>query len=88
MHETEQIATRGLNFPAVREVRTLGAIGVVELHKPVDMHVIPDEFVKRGVWVRPFGKLVYVMPPYIISPTELSALTDAIIDVVKNLSRA
>ena len=84
---TEQLATCA-NFPAVREVRTLGAIGVVELHKPVDMHVIPDEFVKRGVWVRPFGKLVYVMPPYIISPTELSALTDAIIDVVKNLSRA
>ena len=76
------------SLPAVREVRTLGAIGVLELHQPVDMRTIPDEFVKRGVWVRPFGKLVYVMPPYIISADELTTLTDAIFDVVKTLGRA
>lgn len=67
---------------AVAEVRCLGAIGVVELKKPVDMESIQAEFVKRGVWVRPFGKLVYVMPPYIISNFELEALTSAICEVV------
>ena len=71
-------------FAAVRSVRTLGAIGVVELHAAVDMHRIPYEFVDRGVWVRPFGRLVYVMPPYIISETELATVTDAITDVLSD----
>ncbi|MGR8950725.1 MAG: adenosylmethionine--8-amino-7-oxononanoate transaminase [Gammaproteobacteria bacterium] len=75
---------RSLN--SVLDVRILGAIGVVELHRSVDMHTIPDEFVKRGVWLRPFGKLLYVMPPYIISPADLSTLTSAMFDVTKNLS--
>ncbi|WP_319764849.1 adenosylmethionine--8-amino-7-oxononanoate transaminase [Maridesulfovibrio sp.] len=66
----------------VEDVRCLGAIGVVELKKPVDMESIQREFVKRGVWVRPFGKLVYVMPPYVISNLELEALTSAICEVV------
>lgn len=63
---------------AVREVRVLGAIGVVELHKPVDMHRMPALFVDCGVWVRPFGRLVYVMPPYIIDQGDLRILTRAI----------
>lgn len=67
---------------AVADVRCLGAIGVVELKEPVDMDSIQREFVKRGVWVRPFGKLVYVMPPYVISNLELEALTSAICEVV------
>jgi len=46
------------------------------------MDLIQSEFVKRGVWVRPFGKLVYVMPPYIISNFELEALTSAICEVI------
>ena len=70
----------------VVDVRVLGAIGVVELDTPVDMHTIPAEFVKRGVWVRPFGKLVYVMPPYIIEVAELNTLCDAIYTVVKGLT--
>lgn len=69
----------------VKDVRVLGAIGVVELDKAVDMYTIPAEFVKRGVWVRPFGKLVYVMPPYIIQENELKKLCDAIYSVVSNM---
>jgi adenosylmethionine-8-amino-7-oxononanoate aminotransferase len=71
-------------LPAVAAVRTLGAIGVVELHGTVDMHRIPHLFVERGVWVRPFGHLVYVMPPYVISDDELIVVTDAITAVVSD----
>ncbi|BCO30751.1 adenosylmethionine-8-amino-7-oxononanoate aminotransferase [Thiohalobacter sp. COW1] len=67
----------------VRDVRVLGAIGVVELIHPVDMHTLPEAFVQRGVWVRPFRNLVYVMPPYIISDDELATLTGAMCEVVR-----
>ena len=73
------------DLPQVNDVRALGAIGVVELRQEVDMHRVPGEFVKRGVWVRPFGRLVYVMPPYIISDDELATLTTAICEVITEL---
>lgn len=73
------------DLPQVADVRTLGAIGVVELHHPVDMRTIPHAFVNRGVWLRPFGRLVYVMPPYVISDEELTKLTAAIVAVVAEL---
>ena len=73
---------------AVADVRVLGAIGVVELHAPVDMRQIQPRFVERGVWVRPFGKLVYLMPPFVIEASDLRRLTDAIVDVVGGLERA
>lgn len=65
----------------VSDVRVKGAIGVVELDHPVDMTRIPDEFVNRGVWVRPFNKLIYLMPPYIIEPEQLRSLTRAVEEV-------
>lgn len=67
----------------VKEVRTLGAIGVVELNEEVDLAYLTPAFIKSGVWVRPFLNLVYIMPPFVISQTELSHLTSAIYDVIK-----
>ncbi|WP_066629819.1 adenosylmethionine--8-amino-7-oxononanoate transaminase [Labilibacter marinus] len=66
----------------VNDVRCLGAIGVVELKESVDMAVIQKAFVEKGVWVRPFGKLVYLMPPFIISDAELETLCTALYEVV------
>ena len=70
----------------VEDVRVLGAIGVVELTSPVDMHTIQPLFVDAGVWIRPFGKLVYLMPPFIIQNDDLETLTTSIVDVVSNIS--
>lgn len=72
-------------YSAVKDVRIKGAIGVVELHEPVDMQSIQADFVEQGVWIRPFNKLVYIMPPYIISQNELSKLTSAIHHILKHL---
>ena len=69
----------------VKDVRVLGAIGVVELTFNVDMKTLQQEFVRRGIWIRPFGKLVYVMPPYIISEQELTTLLEQLAEVVKNI---
>ncbi|HIQ47954.1 MAG TPA: adenosylmethionine--8-amino-7-oxononanoate transaminase, partial [Sulfurovum sp.] len=67
----------------VKEVRILGAIGVVELHKGVDLSFMTSAFVEKGVWLRPFLNLVYIMPPYIISQEELHHLTTAIYEVIE-----
>lgn len=71
--------------PAVHDVRVKGAIGVVELKHPVDIHRMQPRFVALGVWVRPFSNLVYLMPPFIVQPEELSRLTAAIGTVVREL---
>lgn len=71
------------SLAGVKDVRVLGAIGVVELDQPVNMSRIQKRFVDNGVWVRPFGRLVYVMPPYIIGSKDLHILTRAIVRVVE-----
>ncbi len=69
-----------LNMDSVSDVRVLGAIGVVEMKQEVNVPNAQHFFVQRGVWIRPFGKLVYIMPPYIISAQQLSSLTKAIVE--------
>ena len=73
------------NYPHVSDVRVLGAIGVVELDKPVDLKQVQPLFVDQGVWVRPFGRLVYLMPPFIISEADLKTLTEAVVRVIEQL---
>jgi adenosylmethionine-8-amino-7-oxononanoate aminotransferase len=68
--------------PGVVDVRVLGAIGVLELERPVDMRRVMPAFVERGVWLRPFGRLVYAMPPFVTSPEDVDRIATCIREVV------
>lgn len=68
----------------VADVRVLGAIGVVETHHPVDMAALQAFFVEQGVWIRPFGRLIYLMPPYLISREQVAKLIKAVTLAVQN----
>lgn len=70
------------SWEGVADVRIKGGIGVLELNQPVRMATITKRFVDKGVWVRPFGKLVYVMPPYVISDEDLNLLLTAMTEAV------
>lgn len=72
--------------PEVNNVRILGAIGVVELNNAVDVARTQALFVELGVWIRPFGRLMYIMPPYCISTQQLSKLTHAIAQYLKSVT--
>lgn len=67
----------------VVDVRTLGAIGVIELNSNVNVEKIQQYFKSQGVWIRPFGKLIYLMPPYISNEQDLTTLCDAIYNAIK-----
>lgn len=83
----EALLERGLSpardLDGVADVRCLGAIGVIELEHAVDMSSIQPLFADAGVWVRPFGRLVYTMPPYVMEAADLDTLTRAMVSVVK-----
>ena len=70
-------------LPGVRDVRVLGAIGVIELDPHLDHDWMKAEFIRRGVWVRPYNYIIYTTPPLVIPPEELSTLTTAMVDVVR-----
>jgi len=85
--ELEEGLKQGLapcsELASVADVRILGGIGVVEMKNSVDMERIQSAFVEKGVWVRPFGRLVYIMPPYCINSEDLGTLTVAICEVLE-----
>jgi len=73
------------NYESVYDARVIGAIGVLELKKPLDMKSTQEKLIKYGVWLRPYGKLLYTMPPFIITDQELLKITNAMREVVRNL---
>lgn len=76
-------AARGI--PAVAEVRTLGAVGVIALREPVRVPEVTAAAIERGVWVRPFRNLVYTMPPYVSGDEDVEAVTSAMVQAVASV---
>ena len=72
------------DIPGVTDVRVLGSIGVVELHRSVDVGKFQKECVRKGVWIRPFGRNAYIMPPYIISDEQLQTLCSNLIEIISD----
>ncbi len=83
--QLKRLLTPAATLPGVADVRVLGTIGVIEMKQPVDVGAFQRECVARGIWVRPFGKNVYVMPPYVITDEDLETLVNATIDIVSHL---
>jgi adenosylmethionine-8-amino-7-oxononanoate aminotransferase len=73
-------------LPGVADVRVLGAIGVIEMNQPVDLRIATPVALRRGVWLRPFRNLIYVMPPYICTRDEIGQITSAMVDVARALT--
>jgi len=76
---------RCLKLNIVKDVRVLGAVGIVELHKDIDLETFTNYFVKNDVWIRPFKNLIYIMPPYILTNKELKKLSNVIYSSIKDL---
>jgi adenosylmethionine-8-amino-7-oxononanoate aminotransferase len=74
------------SLPGVADVRVLGAIGVVEMKRPVDMAVATATSLRHGVWLRPFRNLVYAMPPYVCTSAQVDQVTSAMVAVARALT--
>ena len=74
------------DLPSVADVRWLGAIGVVETREPIDVPAVQRGLVARGIWLRPFGRLLYAMPPYVIGVDDLGRITDAMGEVLREMA--
>ncbi len=74
------------DLPGVADVRVLGAIGVIEMDQPVDLRIATPAALERGVWLRPFRNLIYVMPPYICTESEIAQITSAMVGVAQALA--
>ena len=81
------LPAQGRPWHAASHRQVLGGIGVLEMAQPLDMERVTKLLVERGVWLRPFGKLLYAMPPFVISERELAAVTDAMAAVVDAVER-
>ncbi|MGP9545169.1 adenosylmethionine--8-amino-7-oxononanoate transaminase [Psychrobacter sp. AOP7-B1-25] len=79
----EQQLAPAASLEGVAEMRCLGAVAVIELHEAVDMPIFQSLLIDNGIWVRPFGKLVYIMPPYVITDDELTTLCQSLLKVVR-----
>lgn len=84
--QMKRLLAPAAELPGVADVRVLGSIGVVETREPVNVGEFQRECVKRGVWIRPFGRNVYIMPPYVIDDSRLEHLCGALIDIVAKLT--
>jgi len=69
---------------SVSDIRVIGAIGVIEFESPLDMKVVQEKLIENGVWLRPYGKLLYTMPPYVINDEELLTITKAMSAITHN----
>jgi adenosylmethionine-8-amino-7-oxononanoate aminotransferase len=72
-------------LPGVRDVRVLGAIGVIETADPVDVAAVQETVMRHGVWLRPFRNLIYTMPPYVTDPADLEQITTAMLAAAEKL---
>lgn len=76
---------KDMNLTIISDLRAIGALAVIELKRPYDTEFLQENFVKLGAWVRPFGKLIYIMPPFVIKESECIKLSNITVEVIKNL---